>query len=121
MFFPSSLLTLAGGAIYGFAGIPMVWAGACLGQTLSFFLSRYLLHAWVQGWGNKYAVWNGVNAAITQHALKIVILIRLATIIPYSVANALLPITELGVRCSLALSKLATAVSICLHQSACCQ
>lgn len=121
MFFPSSLLTLAGGAIYGFAGIPMVWAGACLGQTLSFFLSRYLLHAWVQGWGNKYAVWNGVNAAITQHALKIVILIRLATIIPYSVANALLPITELGVRCSAALSKLATAVPICLHQSACCQ
>eukprot|EP00892_Ulva_mutabilis_P011940 jgi/Ulvmu1/9118/UM005_0213.1 len=115
VFFPSSLLTLAGGAIYGFAGIPMVWFGACLGQTLSFFLSRYLLHSWVQGWGNKYAVWNGINAAITQHALKIVILIRLATIIPYSVTNALLPITELGFKEYTIGSAIGILPGVCLY------
>jgi uncharacterized membrane protein YdjX (TVP38/TMEM64 family) len=98
VFFPSSILTLAGGAIYGFAGIPIVWASACLGQTLCFFLARYLLYDIVQGWASKYAVWKGINLAIKDHALKITLLVRLATVIPYSVTNALLPITSLTVR-----------------------
>lgn len=44
VFFPSSILTLAGGAIYSFWGIPMVWFAATVGQTLAFLLARYLLH-----------------------------------------------------------------------------
>lgn len=30
----------------------------------------------VKGWASKYAVWKGVNAAITEHALKMTILVR---------------------------------------------
>ena len=99
IFFPSSILTLAGGAIFGFGGIPLVWISAVCGQTGAFFVSRYLLRSWVSKWGEKYPVWNAVDAAIRDQALKIVILIRLATLVPYSAANALLPITSLSVRC----------------------
>ena len=99
IFFPSSILTLAGGAIFGFGGIPLVWISAIFGQTGAFFVSRYLLRGWVSKWGEKYPVWNAVDAAIRDQALKIVILIRLATLVPYSAANALLPITSLSVRC----------------------
>lgn len=98
IFFPSSILTLAGGAIFSFGGIPLVWLGAVMGQTGAFFVSRYLLRGWVTKWGEKYPAWKAVDTAIRDQALKIVILIRLATLVPYSAANALLPITSLSVR-----------------------
>lgn len=98
VFFPSSILTLAGGAIFGFAGIPIVWVSASVGQTGAFFVSRYLLRNWVSKWGEKYATWNAVDAAIRDQAMKVVILLRLATLVPYSVINALLPLTSLSVR-----------------------
>lgn len=70
-----------------------------MGQTLAFFLSRYLLRSWVAGWSEKYRIWNAVEAALHDQGLKIVTLLRLATVIPYSATNALLPITSVTVRC----------------------
>ena len=98
VFFPSSILTLAGGAIFGFWGIPLVWVSATVGQTLAFFLSRYLLRSWVAGWSERYKVWQAVEAAVREQGFKIVTLLRLATIVPYSATNALLPITSVSVR-----------------------
>ena len=76
VFFPSSILTLAGGAIYSFTGIPIVFVGAVIGQTLAFLLARYLLRDIVKGWASKYTVWKGINGAIKEHPLKITVLVR---------------------------------------------
>jgi uncharacterized membrane protein YdjX (TVP38/TMEM64 family) len=71
---------------------------ASVGQTGAFFISRYLLRDWVSKWSEKYATWNAVDAAIRDQAMKVVILLRLATLVPYSVTNALLPLASLSVR-----------------------
>ena len=76
MFFPSSTLTLAGGAVHSFSGIPIVVVGTVVGQTLAFLLARYLLRDVVKGWASKYTIWNGINGAIKEHPLKITILVR---------------------------------------------
>ena len=48
-FFPGSLLTLAGGALFGpWLGTVYNLTGATLGATLAFMLSRYIGSEWVQ-------------------------------------------------------------------------
>lgn len=49
LFLPGSVLTLAGGALFGpFQGIVYNLSGATIGATLAFLLARYLAADWVE-------------------------------------------------------------------------
>jgi uncharacterized membrane protein YdjX (TVP38/TMEM64 family) len=94
-FLPGSLLTLAGGAIFGLAwGTVWVFAGAMLGSSLAFLIARYVARAAIgrRVAGNrKFAA---IDRAVGTHGFKIVCLLRLSPVFPYNLLNYALGLTR---------------------------
>lgn len=65
--------------------IPQV--GATVGSILAFLLGRYVLQQQAQGLFNKFKILNAVNRAIKTQGLKLVILLRLSPVVPFSAFN----------------------------------
>ncbi len=108
LFFPGSLLTLAGGVMFGpVLGTILNLSGATLGAGLSFVIARYLAGDWVaqrSGSGLKRLM-KGVEA----DGWRFVALIRLVPLFPFNLSNYALGLTPIGLRVYLAVSALAMA------------
>lgn len=88
LFVPASLLTLGAGAIYGlWIGVGVVLVGATLGATLSFLLARTLLRARVEHMTRGNARFRALDRAIAKEGAKIVFLVRLAPVFPFTYIN----------------------------------
>jgi uncharacterized membrane protein YdjX (TVP38/TMEM64 family) len=88
LFVPASVLTLGAGAIYGLGvGTAVVVCGATLGATLSFLLARTVLRKKVEGMTAGNAKFRALDRAIGKEGAKIVFLIRLAPIFPFTYIN----------------------------------
>lgn len=88
LFVPASILTLGAGAIYGVAtGVVVVLAGATLGATLAFLLARTLLRERVESMTRDNARFRALDRAIAKEGAKIVFLVRLAPIFPFTYIN----------------------------------
>jgi len=97
LFVPASVLTLGAGAIYGVArGAGVVLVGATLGATLSFLLARTVLRAKVEGMTAGNARFRALDRAIGKEGAKIVFLVRLAPVFPFTYINYAFGLT--GVR-----------------------
>lgn len=85
---PGSVLTLAGGFLFGIGqGIVYVSIGATLGATLAFLTGRYLLRSWiVEKIGNNLK-FQALDEAVAREGWKMVILVRLCPIFPFPVTN----------------------------------
>jgi len=85
---PGLLLTLAGGAIFGFAAaVALVSVSSVAAATAAFLLGRTLARDWV---GRKIAAWprfRAVDAALGERGLWIVLLTRLSPAFPYNLLN----------------------------------
>ena len=83
---PGSLLTIAGGAIFGFGlGAIANWSGALLGATLAFLLARALgLDAARRVLGRKA---DRIEALAGAHGFMTVLRLRLIPIVPFNVLN----------------------------------
>jgi uncharacterized membrane protein YdjX (TVP38/TMEM64 family) len=92
---PGSVLTLAGGAIFGLArGTLYVFAGAVLGACAAFLIARYLARGAVErriAGDPKFAA---IDRAIAREGRKIVFLLRLSPIFPFSLLNYALGLTR---------------------------
>jgi uncharacterized membrane protein YdjX (TVP38/TMEM64 family) len=91
---PGSLLTLAGGAIFGVAeGTVIVFIGASLGAILAFLVARYVARAAIERKlaGSRFAV---LDRAIEQEGRKIVFLLRLSPLFPFVFLNYALGLTR---------------------------
>jgi len=96
LFLPGSLLTLAGGAMFG-----PVWgtlyniAGATLGSTLAFLLARYLASEWVErkSRGHLAELKHGVEA----EGWRFVAFVRLVPLFPFNALNYALGLTRLRI------------------------
>ena len=94
-FLPGSVLTLAGGALFG-----PVWGtlynltGATLGATLAFLAARYLAQNWVarKAGGRMKQLLDGVEA----EGWKFVAFVRLVPVIPFNLLNYALGLTRIG-------------------------
>ena len=92
---PGSLLTLAGGAIFGLAaGTAWVFAGAFLGSALSFLVARYLARRTVERRLAGNPRFAAVDRAIGREGRKIVFLLRLSPLFPFSLLNYALGLTR---------------------------
>mmetsp|Transcript_45560 Transcript_45560/g.116552 ORF Transcript_45560/g.116552 Transcript_45560/m.116552 type:complete len:398 (+) Transcript_45560:248-1441(+) len=101
--FPAAIPTLAAGAIYGMCnglaagvaiGTAIIFTGATLGSIVAFLLGRYAFHGWLEHI-NRRSRWAGaLNRALQNNGLKVIILLRLSPIIPYSVFNYLASLTS---------------------------
>jgi len=99
LFLPGSLLTLGAGVLFGaLRGSMFAWTGATLGATAAFLVGRYFARDWAAG---KIAANRGfaaVDQAVASEGWKIVGLIRLSPIFPFSVMNYACGITRVSLR-----------------------
>lgn len=94
-FVPGSLLTLAAGAIFGLLeGTILVLIGATLGSTAAFVLSRTVARDAVARRVAGDRRFTAIDRAIERQGRRIVFLLRLSPIFPFSVLNYALGLTR---------------------------
>jgi len=94
LFLPGSLLTLAGGALFGpWLGTLYNLTGATLGATLAFILSRYIGSEWVQqkASGILQKLLDGVEA----EGWRFIAFVRLVPLFPFNLLNYALGLTRI--------------------------
>jgi uncharacterized membrane protein YdjX (TVP38/TMEM64 family) len=94
-FAPGSVLTLAGGAIFGLVRVTVfVFAAAVIGSSLAFLVARYVARPWVERRIAANARFAAVDRAIAQQGRRIVFLLRLSPAFPFSLMNYALGLTQ---------------------------
>lgn len=90
----AALLTLAGGAVFGFAwGLVMVSFASCMGATVSFWMARGLLRDWVEA---RFATQvREVNAGIERAGALYLLSLRLIPVVPFFLVNISMGLTNL--------------------------
>ena len=96
---PGSLITLGIGFVLGPGwGVVVVSLGSTLGATVVFLLGRRLGREWVRRRVGRREVLEGVDRAIAEEGLKVVLLLRLSPIVPYNALNYALALTGVSLR-----------------------
>ncbi len=94
-FVPGSLLTLAGGALFGVGwGTLYVFVAATLGSSLAFLIARYVARGAVEKRLAGTPRLAAIDRAVAAEGRKIVLLLRLSPAIPFSVLNYALGLTR---------------------------
>jgi uncharacterized membrane protein YdjX (TVP38/TMEM64 family) len=97
LFLPGSVLTLAGGALFGlWVGTVTVSVGSTLGAAAAFLISRYLAREAVERKLRGYPKFAAVDRAVAQGGWRIVALLRLSLAVPFNLQNYLYGLT--GIR-----------------------
>ncbi len=93
-FFPGSVLTLTGGAIFGpLLGTLYNLTGATIGATLSFIISRYLASDWVeQKTGGRL---KQLKKGVEGEGWRFVAFVRLVPLFPFNLLNYALGLTRI--------------------------
>lgn len=94
-FIPGSLLTLAAGAIFGVPrGVAYVLAGATLGSIAAFLVSRYVARRAIERRVAGNARFAAIDQAIGAQGRRIVLLLRLSPVVPFTLLNYALGLTQ---------------------------
>jgi len=97
LFVPASILTLGAGLLFGLiGGTIVVVIGATLGAGLAFLLARTVLRKRVEAMTAGNAKFRALDRAIAKEGGKIVLLVRLAVVFPFTYINYAFGLT--GVR-----------------------
>ncbi|MBW1671194.1 MAG: TVP38/TMEM64 family protein [Deltaproteobacteria bacterium] len=90
----AALLTLAGGALFGFwMGTVVVSFASTIGATLACIVSRFLLREWVQ---NKFKdKLSSINEGIKKEGVFYLFTLRLIPVFPFFVINLLMGLTPM--------------------------
>nr|WP_086940380.1 dihydrolipoyl dehydrogenase [Thaumasiovibrio occultus] len=93
----AAIMTLLGGALFGFAyGLVLVSFASSLGATLAFLFSRFILRDWVQAkFGNRLSA---INQGIEKQGAFYLFTLRLIPIFPFFVVNLLMGLTPMKTR-----------------------
>lgn len=87
-FIPASILTLGAGAIFGFVGGTIVVViGATIGATLAFLLARTVMRKRIERMTRSNKKFKALDRAIANEGMKIVFLVRLAVVFPFTYIN----------------------------------
>ncbi len=91
---PAAVLTLAGGAVFGFVkGTVLVSLSSTIGATLAYFLARTVFRTRASRMAAASPRFGGLNRAIEREGGKIVALVRLSPLFPFTVVNYLFGLT----------------------------
>ncbi len=92
----ATIMTLAGGAIFGLmVGTVAVAVAASSGATIAFLVSRFLLRDWVQGrFGDKL---KAINAGVEKDGAFYLLTLRLIPAFPFFVINLVMGLTPIRV------------------------
>ena len=97
LFLPGSVLTLAGGALFGpFTGVLLILTGATLGATVAFLIARYLAADWVE---HRIAGrLQDLKEGIEREGWRFVAFVRLVPLFPFNLLNYALGLTRVSVQ-----------------------
>jgi uncharacterized membrane protein YdjX (TVP38/TMEM64 family) len=99
LFIPASWLTLAAGAVFGLAwGVVYVFAGAVLGSGLAFLSGRHVARPWVERWASTSPRFTAIDRAVAIDGRRIVFLLRLTPLVPFTALNYLLGLTRISLK-----------------------
>lgn len=89
----ATILTLAGGAIFGsIIGTLIVNIGATLGATVAFLVARLILRNWVQQkFGDKL---DPINKGLSENAISYLLFLRLVPLFPFFLVNLVSGLTQ---------------------------
>ncbi len=91
---PAALLTLAGGAVFGFVrGTLLVSAASTIGATLAFLLARTVLRTRVSHLAASSPRFETLTRAVGEEGGRIVALVRLSPVFPFTIVNYLFGLT----------------------------
>ncbi len=92
---PGSVLTMLGGAIFGLGwGTAWVFCGSTLGSAAAFLIARYLARGMVEKKIEGSEKFAAVDRAVGRQGFKIVFLLRLSPVFPFSFGNYALGLTR---------------------------
>ncbi len=92
---PGSIPTLAAGFVFGvLRGTIYVSLGSTIGATAAFFVGRYLARGWVQAQVSGNPRFSAIDESIGREGWKIVFLLRLSPLIPFSLSNYFYGVTR---------------------------
>jgi uncharacterized membrane protein YdjX (TVP38/TMEM64 family) len=95
LFVPGSALTLAAGALFGlWLGTALVSVSATATAALAFWIARHLARARVQRMAERHRTFAAVDRAIEQGGWRVVALLRLSPLVPFSAGNYLYGLTS---------------------------
>lgn len=93
---PGSLLTVAAGFLFGpLLGSAVVSVAATAGAAAAFLIGRYLARPAVQARVQSQPKFAAVDAAIASQGARIVLLLRLSPLFPYTLLNYALSLTSI--------------------------
>jgi uncharacterized membrane protein YdjX (TVP38/TMEM64 family) len=96
---PGAVVTLAGGALFGLAeGTAWVFIGAVIGSGAAFLIGRYVARRAVAERIARYERFAAVDRAVERDGLKVVFLLRLSPVFPFSLLNYALGLTAVRFR-----------------------
>lgn len=93
---PGSVLTIAGGAVFGFVrGVIYALIGATLGSTAAFLIGRYAARRLVARRLASMPRFAAIDRAVSAHGRRIVTLLRLSPVMPFNFLNYALGLTTI--------------------------
>jgi uncharacterized membrane protein YdjX (TVP38/TMEM64 family) len=96
---PAFLLTLAAGALWGFAfGLLYAFTGAAVGASCAFLAGRHLVRRFVQHYVDRHPTVAAIDRAVESEGARLVFLIRLSPAVPYVLLNYVLGVSRLRFR-----------------------
>ena len=97
--FPASLLTLAAGFLYGPVwGTLLVSPTSVAAATLAFLLGRTFARQWIKRRIEQNPRFSAVDTAVGSNGFKVVLLLRLSPIFPFTFLNYALGLTRVRLR-----------------------
>jgi uncharacterized membrane protein YdjX (TVP38/TMEM64 family) len=94
LFAPGSILTIGAGFVFGLGvGVVAVSIGSVIGASLAFLISRYFARSKIEAIANKNEKFKAIDRAIGEQGWKLVFLLRLSPLIPFSLSNYLYGLT----------------------------
>ena len=92
---PAFILTLAAGAIFGLSlGVLYVFIAAVLGSAAAFLISRYVARGAIERRLAGNARFAAIDRAVGEQGRKIVFLLRLSPVFPFTLLNYALGLTR---------------------------
>ncbi len=94
---PGSILTLGSGLLFGLmTGFAVAVAGANLGALGAFLLARTLLRPQAEQLARSHPTFAAIDAAMAKEGFKIIVLLRLSQVVPFTILNMLLGLTKVS-------------------------
>jgi uncharacterized membrane protein YdjX (TVP38/TMEM64 family) len=97
LFVPGSLMTMVAGILFGIVEATIiVTIGAVIGCSASFLISRYLARDWVERRLASSPRYAAVDRVIGEQGFRLVFLLRLSPVFPFTPGNFLLGLTKVS-------------------------